>query len=107
MKQKQFDEIVNKQLNECKKVLLNKGHQYSLDDDRLSHFKRSANLMNTNEKQALFNMLTKHLISISDMCLSKTKFDLSLWNEKITDSINYLIILRAIVEEKENEKYRS
>ena len=44
-------------------------------------------------------MLSKHLVSVADMVGSRQSYPLTQWNEKITDSINYLLILRAIVEE--------
>ena len=49
-------------------------------------------------------MLSKHLISVSDMCMDERKYSKEQWDEKITDSINYFLILRAIVEEELNEE---
>lgn len=64
--------------------------------------------MNTTPKAALFGMLSKHLVSVSDMCTDGQTYDIDRWNEKITDSICYLILLRAIVEEEQlNEKNRN
>lgn len=55
--------------------------------------------MNCTPKQALLGMLSKHLISVSDMCVSGS-YSKQLWTEKITDSINYLLLLKAMVEEE-------
>ncbi len=49
-------------------------------------------------------MLSKHLISVSDMCMGEQQYSKEQWDEKITDSINYFLILRAIVEEELNEE---
>ena len=49
-------------------------------------------------------MLSKHLISISDMCTDERQYSREQWDEKITDSINYFLILRALVEEESNEE---
>lgn len=38
------------------------------------------------------------------MCMDERKYSKEQWDEKITDSINYFLILRAIVEEKLNEE---
>ena len=46
-------------------------------------------------------MMAKHTVSVYDMCNIGDNYPLELWSEKITDSINYLILLRALVEEKE------
>ena len=51
-------------------------------------------------KQALFGMLTKHLVSLSDMVRQDNNYSLDVWNEKISGSINYLLLLKAIVEEE-------
>jgi hypothetical protein len=42
-------------------------------------------------------MLSKHLISVLDMCMDKQQYSKEQWDEKITDCINYFLILRAIV----------
>ena len=45
---------------------------------------------------ALAGMMAKHIISIYDMCFSDRKtFELAVWEEKITDSLNYLFLLKA------------
>ena len=44
-------------------------------------------------------MMVKHTVSIFDMVESGKPFDLALWDEKITDHINYLILIRAALVE--------
>ena len=98
-----FNNEIKKQLAYCEELLVKKGEEYSAGNtDRLHSFKRAASLQKCTPKQALFGMLTKHLISVSDMCQSGWYSD-SLWQEKITDSINYLLILRALTKESDNE----
>ena len=82
-------------------VIASKGRNViSAKDD----VKKAASLMNVTTRAALLGMLAKHLISLSDMCIDKKMHPVEKWEEKITDSINYLFILRAIVEEELNEK---
>ena len=51
-------------------------------------------------------MMSKHVISLYDMCYSSLlHFDMDQWDEKITDCINYLILLKALV--KEDQAYGS
>ncbi len=102
MKIKQFEKIIDVQIAHCRETLFRKGKEYALDEetDRLEHFKKAGSLMGTNQKAALFSMLTKHLISVSDMCMKSNEHSEELWNEKITDSINYLLILKTIVIEE-------
>lgn len=116
----QFNTIIRDQVNTCTETLTGKGHEYSPNtflgteetdgqlsfiqsSDRLAHFKKAAAIMSTTPKAALLGMLSKHLVSVSDMCVDGRKYPMERWNEKITDSINYLLILRAIVEEEQHE----
>mgnify|MGYP006998675014 CR=1 FL=1 len=41
---------------------------------------------------------------IRDRCMGEQQYSKEQWDEKITDSINYFLILRAIVEEELNEE---
>lgn len=100
MRMEQFNALVDEQLNYCTKLLKAKGTEYSKDVDRLSTFKKAGILQNETPKQALLGMLAKHLVSIADMCNAPQKESTARWVEKIGDSINYLILLRAIVEEE-------
>ena len=104
MLQEEFNDIVTKQMKKCWETLFNKGNEYAMQGDRLSHFKKAAAVMDSTPKAALFGMLSKHLISLSDMCMDKRKHPKEVWSEKITDSINYLLILAAIVEEEQIEQ---
>lgn len=100
MKQKDFEVIVEEQLATVRSVLISKGQEYSLIDDRLEAFKKAADLQGETTKQALCGMLAKHIISIYDMVMSDGKFTEARWTEKITDSINYLLLLKAAVLEE-------
>lgn len=53
-------------------------------------------------KAALAGMMSKHVVSLYDMCYSTLlHFDMEQWDEKITDCINYLILLKALVKEEQ------
>ncbi len=106
----EFNNVVMEQMGRCKSLLFSKGEEYVPDaykqeeKDRLAMFKKAAVLTDTTPKVALLGMLTKHLVSVSDMCVFNQEYSLDRWNEKITDSINYLLILRALVEEEAHEE---
>ena len=110
MTQQRFNDVVVKQMDLCTSILMKKGNEYAPDAmthmqvDRLAHFKKAASLMNVTTRAALLGMLAKHLVSISDMCIDTKVHPVEKWEEKITDSINYLFILRALVEEELDEK---
>ena len=99
MKTAQFNQVVKEQLKRCTDVLIVKAREYATDD-RLHNFKVAAELENCIPRQALAGMMAKHTVSIYDMCNSGQKYPIELWNEKITDHINYLLLLRAIIEEE-------
>ena len=99
---KDFNDVVRAQLDYCKQLLITKGQEYSLEEDRLLVFKRAAALQGESPKQALCGMLAKHIISIYDMCMSDQTFDDAKWTEKITDSMNYLLLLKAMVMEEKS-----
>jgi hypothetical protein len=92
-----FNLIMNQQIEKCQKMLEVKADEYAADDDRLHNFKVAARLQGITQQEALAGMMAKHTISIYDMCRSQVVSDTELWEEKITDHINYLILLKAIV----------
>lgn len=105
MKQSEFNGIVLDMLTRAEETLTRKGQEYAENAstenqvDRLEHFKKAAALQGVTTAQAAFGMLAKHLVSVADMTASRKAYDLATWDEKLGDSINYLLILRAIVEE--------
>ena len=49
-----------------------------------------------------FARIMAYDISLYDMCYSTLlHFDMEQWDEKITDCINYLILLKALVKEEQ------
>jgi hypothetical protein len=97
--------IIDTQIDKCVRLLDSKGNEYNEDgEDRLKAFKLAAAYQGITSKQALLGMLTKHLVSISDMCKGGN-YSVERWEEKIGDSINYLLLLKALVlEGLSNEK---
>lgn len=93
-----FEGIVNQQINHCKDILIVKAREYATED-RLHNFKTAAVLQGCTVKQALAGMMAKHTVSVYDMVQSGKKYPQELWNEKITDSLNYLLLLTAAVVE--------
>ena len=99
MKSLTFNFILDEQLKRCRNILVRKAEEYG-SVDRLHNFRKAAAFKNTTMRQVLSGMMLKHTVSIDDMCESPQTFTEALWNEKITDGINYLILLRAVVEEE-------
>lgn len=100
MKTEQFNKIIEEQLNRCKEILCKKAGEYAVNDDRLHNFRIAAWLEGLTMQKALAGMMAKHTISIYDMCWSDTGYSNELWEEKITDHINYLLLLKASLQDE-------
>ena len=92
-----FNVVVESQLERIRNVLVKKAAEYKLDADRLSVFKHAAALSEETPEQVLYGFMLKHIISVTDMVNSKATYSEELWNEKITDICNYLILLQGLL----------
>ncbi len=103
MNNEEFSRILAQQIHACEGVLVDKAREYADDSDRLHNFKVAAALEDVTMRQALAGMMAKHTVSIYDMCGSQYDSTQEAWDEKITDHINYLILLRCIVQEESQD----
>lgn len=92
--------VFTDQFERCRVVLIEKGKGVGEDEDRLRNFKMAAILQDIRLGEALAGMMAQHTIFLYDMIHSGKAFTVGEWDEKITDNINYLILLRALIEEK-------
>jgi len=108
MNSDKFDEIVNNRLNTTKEVLINKAKEYANVDNRLHNFEKAGNMSNQSREKALKGFLLKHIVSLDDIIENIDEGILpskQLLDEKITDIINYHILMEAcIIERIEKEK---
>lgn len=105
MKQADFDFLVERRIELIKETLIKKGKEYSFyGEDRLSNFKELACLQKIEPEKSLLNLCDKQYISIHDMVRSilncTNMLNIPLWREKIGDIINYMILLEALVRER-------
>ena len=111
MTQKEFQAVFREQVRQCEGLLIQKAKEYTGDNpDRLSAFKAAAAIQDSTPQRALAGMMAKHIISIYDMCYiisiydmcytDRKTFELAVWEEKITDSLNYLFLLKAVIKEE-------
>lgn len=100
MTPERFSQLVQKQFEYCSYVLSNKDGEYSTETDRLHNFKQAAYLQQTTPRKALAGMMAKHTVSIYDACMSDQPYTVEFWLEKITDSINYFLLLKGILEDE-------
>ena len=98
-----FERVLQEQLSLCTGILCKKSKEYSSQEDKLHNFKNAAGLQGATQIQALSGMMAKHTISIYDMCMSGKSYPIPHWEEKITDSINYLLLLKGIIVEESDK----
>jgi len=112
MNQEAFEKVFEDQVEICRTTLLAKSKEYSTDADKLHNFKVAGALKCETPEAALAGMMGKHTVSIYD-CIRKIELDpvsnpcgdptqMDLWEEKIKDHINYLILLKALLIERRN-----
>lgn len=94
-----FNKVVDETLEVCKDTLTKKQDEYNLDSDRLSFFKEGNELTKLSPERTLYLFMFKHIKSLADMVASGGKYSKELWDAKIIDNINYLLLLRALLED--------
>jgi len=83
-------------------LLENRKGTYSREGDRLHNFKKAAALESRLPEQALAGMMAKQIVALYDYLRDIDRGKAATreaWIEKITDSINYLYLLRALLED--------
>ena len=99
-----FDKLLENILEvHVKGVMCKKSKEYSRGLDKLYNFYRAAEMRNSSPEECLRGMKLKHDVSLDDM-LEDLETDLvhpqELWQEKLRDKINYLILLWALLSER-------
>lgn len=103
MTSEEFDKVINDQLDYCKELLCQKSKEYNPTlNNRFHSFLNAAVLQGVSLKKALAGMMAKHTVSIYDMC-NGGSYSVEKWTEKITDHINYLLLLKALIIEQEEQ----
>lgn len=106
MKYDRFNEVLETTIKKCIDTLSVKSNEYATED-RLHNFKVAAEIQNCTPITALAGMMAKHTVSVYDLIKKQENgFVISreMWDEKIGDSINYLILLSALVQERFDEE---
>lgn len=100
-----FDIIVQKVMERCIETLSYKKDEYSEGSDRLDQFKKGAAFRNKHPMDVLGGMMIKHTTSIYDLIDKESRGEsvgIGMWEEKITDHINYLILLMGLILDQQN-----
>jgi hypothetical protein len=106
MKAERFNSVLDERITKCMRTLCVKADEYATDD-RLHNFKIAAEFQNCTPITALAGMMAKHTVSVYDLIQRQEKgieIPQEMWDEKIGDSINYLLLLSALIQEKADEE---
>lgn len=104
MLREDFDRIFDMLVANSTAVLKSKAKEYAPSRDRLHNFKVAAELNHQTPSQACWGMATKHVVSVADMVREgSAEFSMAMWDEKLGDALNYLILLYACVMEEKAE----
>lgn len=98
----EFNKIIEERIKKCCDMLIKKADEYATED-RLHNFKIAAKLQNCTPEKALAGMMCKHTVSVYDLINDYDEgqnIPMELWEEKIGDSINYLLLLTALLKDK-------
>jgi hypothetical protein len=96
----QFKGILDAQIKRVRDILVVKTEEYATDD-QLHNLRTAALLKGESIPEAAIGMMVKHTVSIFTMVKSGKSYPEALWDEKITDHIVWLILLKAALIESE------
>ena len=104
-----YESAIQDMMAYCYQLLFRKHQEYANEDD-FHNFRCAASLQGVTPEQALIGMMDKHVVSVPDLVNAAAEGRLiseDLWREKISDNINYLLILWAMVTRVEKERMES
>lgn len=101
MNEERFNQIVEAQVDMALAMFRKKNDAYSGTQtvDRLAGVKGVAAVRGVSNLEAISGMMAKHTMSIYNMMRDGKEYPVSVWNEKISDHINYLLLAAACVHE--------
>jgi len=103
MNSTEFNAFLDAAIKSCKDTLKGKASEYATDDDRFYNFKKAGEIARETPEKALWGMYLKHLVSVIDIVEAVEKehnISRKYYTEKLKDSINYHILLWALLEER-------
>ena len=107
MNQITFKRLVKARQQHTNATLIVKAEEYSRNKDRLHNFQQAAIMNEQTPEQALWGMLSKHIISIKDM-VNDTALGIypteAQIDEKLGDVISYMHLLEGLFVDSSEEK---
>lgn len=101
MNQTDFTALVDATFKSCHQLLVVKGGEYAGSDDRLANFKRGAALVGVDPLAVAFIYASKHYDSIASYVRDPSRASSEPIEGRFDDLINYMLLMKAIVAERE------
>lgn len=94
-----FKKGINKSVYQIQEILTIKSQEYWRDNNPFHNFETGARISNTYPEKVLYGFLLKHLVSLQDIIndLPTKKVHQSLIEEKITDIVVYMLVLKELL----------
>lgn len=93
MTKEKFDKLVDYMIEKSGKTLKEKNAKYAPENDALHNFHYGAQMDNSTTAQTIWHYWKKHLVALMDKISRDDWEDLEDAEEKIQDSINYLLFI--------------
>ena len=96
-----FQILMENRFKLTEQTLMRKGNEYSVTADRLDNFKRIALMTGSSPTAVLMGFAIKHIDSVIRLANNEASEEVSIdyIDEKIGDTISYLILLEALLNE--------
>lgn len=102
MRHDRFTDILDAQLKRVRDVLVVKTEEYATED-QLANVRFMATIQGISLPRAIAGAMAKHTFSVYKMIRDGKAYPIEKWDEKITDHIIWLVLLRAaLIENAEN-----
>lgn len=99
-----FESIVDERIVKIRETLANKAKEYSSAGSRFHNFKVGGRILGVTPEKALQGTMLKHIVSVFDLIdwteTDEDKITTELIDEKIGDTINYLILLEGMLKDR-------
>ena len=101
-----INKVIGSRLDSVKELLKKKNKEYSYSSDYFANFDDGSDFGDCSREYALWMYLVKHLSSLKKIVLDTNDgiyADISLVEEKVGDAIAYLVLLEAMMKDREEE----
>lgn len=104
MTKEKFLKILNNTLDKINSLFDSKNKEYAGEKDVFANFKKASSGISFHRKpeQVAWEYMTKHLQSIKDLIENGNYSNSSLVDEKIDDTIVYLLLIKGMIKENQD-----